>query len=213
MVGKTLPNYSEEMRLRLDGFDLIAGVDEVGRGPLAGPVTAAAVVLDPDKIPAGLNDSKKLTPKIRYGIFEKLKENAYYGIGVSSNNEIDIYGIQNATFKAMERAFLDLRKKFCELNIATILIDGNQNPGFQDKFGVDTKLIVKGDTISPSIAAASIFAKCTRDLHMLEMDTIYKGYGFRTNMGYGTRLHKNKLLVSGSTQLHRMTFSPMKNMK
>tara|TARA_A100001011_G_C14293879_1_gene837488 strand:+ start:593 stop:1210 length:618 start_codon:yes stop_codon:yes gene_type:complete len=194
--------------------DPIVGVDEVGRGSWAGPVMAGACLLNYKKsLPKNLNDSKKLTPKIRYEIFEKLKDNAYYGIGVSSNNEIDNYGLQRATFRAMERAFVNLRKKFCKLKIATILIDGNQNPGFQDKFGVDTKLIVKGDTISPSIAAASIFAKCTRDLHMLEMDTIYKGYGFRTNMGYGTRLHKNKLLVSGSTQLHRMTFSPMKNMK
>ena len=154
--------------------DPIVGVDEVGRGSWAGPVMAGACLLNYKKsLPKNLNDSKKLTPKIRYEIFEKLKDNAYYGIGVSSNNEIDNYGLQRATFRAMERAFVNLRKKFCKLKIATILIDGNQNPGFQDKFGVDTKLIVKGDTISPSIAAASIFAKCTRDLHMLEMDTIY----------------------------------------
>lgn len=191
----------------------IVGIDEVGRGSWAGPVMAGACLLNYKKeLPKNLNDSKKLMPKIRYEIFEKLKENAYYGIGVSSNNEIDIYGIQNATFKAMERAFLDLRKKCDELIIATILIDGSQKPHFQDTLGAEIKLIIKGDTISPSIAAASIFAKCTRDLYMIEMDMIYEGYGFRTNMGYGTSLHKSKILASGPTQLHRMTFSPMKNM-
>ena len=171
--------------------NLIVGIDEVGRGSWAGPVIAGACILNYKKtLPKNLNDSKKLIPKIRYEIFEKLKENAYYGIGLSSNNEIDNYGIQNATFKAMERAFLDLRKKFNKLDIATILIDGNQKPHFQDNFGAETKLIIKGDAISPSIAAASIFAKCTRDLYMLEMDRVYEGYGFRTNMGYGTRFHK-----------------------
>ena len=193
--------------------DPIVGIDEVGRGSWAGPVMACACLLDfKKKLPKNLNDSKKLIPKIRYEIFEKLKENAYYGIGLSSNNEIDIYGIQNATFKAMERAFFDLRKKTGEFEIATILIDGSQKPHFQDTFGAEIKLIIKGDTISPSIAAASILAKCTRDLHMLEMDMIYEGYGFRTNMGYGTRFHKSELLSKGPTQLHRMTFSPMKQM-
>ena len=95
--------------------------------------------------------------------------------------------------------------------ISTLLIDGNQNPGFQDTFGADIKPIIRGDTISPSIAAASIFAKCTRDLYMLEMDSVYEGYDFGSNMGYGTKIHKKKLFTSGPTQLHRMTFSPMKH--
>ena len=190
---------------------IIAGVDEVGRGCLAGPVVAAAVILK-NSI-TSLNDSKKLSPKIRQEIFQELKQTVFFGIGESSNNEIDNHGIQKATFRAMERAYIDLRKKTDQAKISTLLIDGNQNPGFQDTFGADMKLIIRGDALSPSIAAASIFAKCTRDLYMLEMDTVFKGYGFGSNMGYGTKIHKNKLFSSGPTQLHRMSFLPMKNMK
>ena len=190
----------------------IVGIDEVGRGSWAGPVIACAALLNYDKpLHKKLNDSKKLSFKTRFEIFESLKLNAYFGIGQSSNDYIDTHGIQKATFKAMERAFVDLRKKISELKISTLLIDGNQNPYFKNISGIDLKLIIKGDMISPSIAAASIYAKCTRDLYMLEMDTIYNGYGFGTNMGYGTKLHKNKLFTSGPTQLHRMTFAPMKH--
>ena len=190
----------------------IVGIDEVGRGSWAGPVVAGACLLNYNiPLPKNLNDSKKLSPKIRYEIFEELKQTAFFGIGESSNDEIDNHGIQKATFRAMERAYIDLRKKIDQDKISTLLIDGNQNPGFQDTFGADVKLITRGDTLSPSIAAASIFAKCTRDLYMIEMDAIYEGYGFGTNMGYGTKLHKKKLLISGPTQLHRMTFAPMKH--
>jgi len=189
----------------------IVGIDEVGRGSWAGPVTAGACLLNYRKpLPQKLNDSKKLSSKIRFEIFEQLKQDTFFGIGESSNKEIDNFGIQKATFKAMERALINLRKKIGEVKISTLLIDGNQKPSFLDKFGIDIKLIIKGDTISPSIAAASIIAKCIRDLYMLKMDTVYGGYGFGTNMGYGTKLHKNKLFLSGPTQLHRMTFSPMK---
>ena len=189
----------------------IVGIDEVGRGSWAGPVVAGAALLNYEKpFHKDLNDSKKLSPKTRFEIFENLKQYTYFGIGKSSNSEIDNYGIQKATFKAMERSFLDLRKKIDKLKIATLLIDGNQNPYFKNLFGADLKLIIKGDSISPSIAAASIFAKCTRDLYMLKMDAVYDGYGFGTNMGYGTKLHKKKLFASGPTHLHRMTFAPMK---
>ena len=192
----------------------IVGIDEVGRGSWAGPVVAGACLLNHNiPLPKNLNDSKKLSPKVRYEVFEELKQSAFFGIGESSNNEIDNHGIQKATFRAMERAYIDLRKKTDQVKISTLLIDGNQNPGFQDKFGADMKLIIRGDTLSPSIAAASIFAKCTRDLYMLEMDSVFKGYGFGSNMGYGTKIHKNKLFSSGPTQLHRMSFLPMKNMK
>ena len=192
----------------------IVGIDEVGRGSWAGPVVAGACLLNHDiPLPKNLNDSKKLSPKIRQEIYQELKQTVFFGIGESSNNEIDNHGIQKATFRAMERAYIDLRKKTDQVKISTLLIDGNQNPGFQDKFGADMKLIIRGDTLSPSIAAASIFAKCTRDLYMLEMDSVFKGYGFGSNMGYGTKIHKNKLFSSGPTQLHRMSFLPMKNMK
>ena len=192
----------------------IVGIDEVGRGSWAGPVVAGACLLNHNiPLPKNLNDSKKLSPKIRHEIFEELKQTVFFGIGESSNNEIDNHGIQKATFRAMERAYIHLRKKIDQAKISTLLIDGNQNPGFQDTFGADMKLIIRGDTLSPSIAAASIFAKCTRDLYMLEMDSVFKGYGFGSNMGYGTKIHKNKLFSSGPTQLHRMSFLPMKNMK
>ena len=192
----------------------IVGIDEVGRGSWAGPVVAGACLFNHNiSLPKNLNDSKKLSPKIRYEIFDELKKTVIFGIGESSNNEIDNHGIQKATFTAMERAYIDLRKKVDKVKISTLLIDGNENPGFQDTFGADTKLIIKGDTISPCIAAASIFAKCTRDLYMLEMDSVYKGYGFGSNMGYGTKTHKNKLIRSGITQLHRISFFPMKSMK
>ena len=190
----------------------IIGIDEVGRGSWAGPVVAGAALLnDEEPLHKNLNDSKKLSPKTRFEVFESLKKTTHFGIFASSNNEIDKFGIQKATFKAMERAIKILKQKIGKQKIATLLIDGSQKPYFKDLFAVDIRLIVKGDTISPSIAAASIIAKCTRDLYMLKMDKVYRGYGFGTNMGYGTKFHKNKLLSSGPTQLHRMTFAPMKH--
>ena len=174
----------------------IVGIDEVGRGSWAGPVVAGACMLNYNiPLPKNLNDSKKLSPKIRQEIYQEFKQTVFFGIGESSNNEIDNHGIQKATFRAMERAYIDLRKKTDQAKISTLLIDGNQNPGFQDTLGADMKLIIRGDTLSPSIAAASIFAKCTRDLYMLEMDSVFKGYGFGSNMGYGTKIHKNKLFM------------------
>ena len=190
----------------------IIGVDEVGRGSWAGPVVAGAALLNfEEPLNKNLNDSKKLSSKTRLEVFESLKKTTQFGIFASSNNEIDKFGIQKATFKAMERAIKILKQKIGKQKIATLLIDGSQKPYFKDLFAVDIRLIVKGDTISPSIAAASIIAKCTRDLYMLKMDKVYRGYGFGTNMGYGTKFHKNKLLSSGPTQLHRMTFAPMKH--
>ena len=190
----------------------IIGIDEVGRGSWAGPVVAGAALLnDEEPLHNNLNDSKKLSPKTRFEVFESLKKTTCFGICSSSNNEIDKYGIQKATFKAMERAIKVLREKIGKQKIATLLIDGNQKPYFKNLLAADIRLIVKGDTISPSIAAASIIAKCSRDLYMLKMDKVYKGYGFGTNMGYGTKLHKKKLFTSGPTQLHRMTFAPMKH--
>ena len=192
----------------------VVGIDEVGRGAWVGPVVAGACLLDFSKsLPKNLNDSKKLSSKSRFGIYEILKDTAHFGIGKSSNNEIDHYGIQKATFKAMERAFFELRKKIGKGKISTLLIDGNQRPCFKETFDVDIKLIIKGDSLSPSISAASILAKCTRDFLMIEMDKLYSGYGFNSNMGYGTNYHKKKLILLGPTQQHRMTFAPMKYMK
>ena len=192
----------------------IVGIDEVGRGSLAGPVTASAVLLNFDKpIPKNLDDSKKTSSKMRLDIYKSLKKYTYYGIGEASNDEIDTYGIVKATFSAMERSLLNLMSKIHNKKLSTLLIDGTQKPNFKDTFGADTKLIKKGDALSPSIAAASIFAKCNRDALMIKMADVYEGYGFSKNMGYGTKLHKTKLHISGPTQFHRMTFSPMKFMK
>ena len=191
----------------------VIGIDEVGRGSWAGPVMAGAALLNFEKpIHKKLNDSKKLSPKVRYEIFENLKENINYGVGESSNFEIDKYGIQKATFLAMERALKNLIKKTPYIKVSSLLIDGTQMPYFQNKFTANIKLIKNGDSLSPSIAAASICAKCTRDSLMCEIDKKCIGYGFKTNMGYGTKHHKKKLLFSGPTRFHRMTFSPMKSM-
>ncbi len=190
----------------------VIGVDEVGRGSWAGPVMAGAAFLNYQMpIDKRLNDSKKLTPKIRKEILENLTENNIFGIGAVSNHEIDKIGILKATFKAMEIALINLRDKIINPLDTIILIDGNIMPSFKENFSSEIKLVKKGDATSPSIAAASIFAKCSRDDLMTEMDEKYSGYGFSKNMGYGTKYHKEKLLLSGPTQFHRMTFRPMKN--
>ena len=190
----------------------VIGIDEVGRGSWAGPVMSGAVLLDYEKpLHKKLNDSKKIPSKMRYEVFDHLKKNAIYGIGEASNNEIDNYGIMRASFISMERALKELIDKSSKIKISTLLIDGIHMPDFQNTYGADIKLIKKGDTFSPSIAAASVIAKCTRDLLMIKMDKVYRGYELCTNMGYGTNSHRKKLLISGPTQFHRMTFAPMKN--
>ena len=199
-------------------FDMpVIGVDEVGRGSWAGPVIAGAALLN-YKMPIDkrLNDSKKLIPKIRREILENLTKNHIFGIGKVSNYEIDKIGILNATFKAMELALFNLKSQAKDLEKfekSILLIDGIVKPKINKKLQSQIKLIKKGDTLSPSIAAASIFAKCKRDDFMVKIDKKFGGYEFSKNMGYGTKHHKEKLLLSGPTQLHRMTFSPMKNLK
>lgn len=192
----------------------VIGVDEVGRGSWAGPVFAVACTLNENKpLPQNLDDSKKLSSKKRYEIFENLKFVAQYGVGNSSNFEIDNFGIVKATFLSMERAINKLINKLSKINSFTLLIDGNVKPNFKEKYNAKIQQIIKGDAISPSIAAASIIAKCKRDNFMREIDRMAHGYGFSKNMGYGTEEHKTKLLLSGPTQFHRMSFSPMKKMK
>ena len=191
----------------------VIGVDEVGRGSWAGPVIAGAALLNYLKpIDKRLNDSKELNPKTRNEILENLTENTIFGIGKVSNIEIDQIGIQKATFKAMEIALCDLFYKSKNFETYTILIDGIVMPNFHKDFNCEIKLVKKGDTLSPSIAAASIYAKCFRDDLMIKIDDISRGYGFSKNMGYGTKTHKKKLLLSGPTQFHRMTFKPMSNL-
>ncbi len=180
------------------GITVICGVDEAGRGPLAGPVCAAAVILPKNLELAGLNDSKKLTDKKRRELFPLIKEQAIaYGIGLASEQEIDEINILQATYLAMERAMDQLTAR-PEL----ALIDGNR----AKDFGVPVKTVVKGDSLSASIAAASILAKVTRDDIMLEMAQTYPQYGFDIHKGYGTKAHYAALTEYGPCPIHRMTF-------
>lgn len=180
------------------GYKLICGVDEAGRGPLAGPVYAAAVVLPKGYVIEGVNDSKKLTEKKREALFDKIiNECEDFCIATASQQEIDDVNILNATFLAMRRAVEGLRIK---PDLA--LIDGNKEPGLD----IDEQTIIKGDAKSASIAAASILAKVARDRYMLEMAEKYPQYQFEKHKGYGTKLHYEALDEFGPCEIHRMTF-------
>lgn len=177
---------------------VICGVDEAGRGPLAGPVYAAAVILPPHAQIPGLNDSKKLSDKRRRELMPIIKEQAIaYGIGSAGNEEIDQHNILQATFLAMERALAQLEGK-----ADFALIDGNR----EKDFGIPVMTVVKGDSRSANIAAASILAKVTRDDYMIEMAKQYPQYGFEIHKGYGTKAHYAALEQYGPCPIHRMTF-------
>lgn len=180
------------------GIKLICGIDEAGRGPLAGPVCAAAVILPPHFEIPGLNDSKKLTDKRRRELFPLIQEAAIaYGIGFASHEEIDEINILQATYLAMERAI-------GQLSIAPeqLLIDGNR----AKDFGIPTQTVVKGDSLSASIAAASVLAKVARDDWMLQAANEYPQYGFEIHKGYGTKAHYEALTNFGACAIHRRTF-------
>ena len=180
------------------GIKLICGVDEAGRGPLAGPVCAAAVILPPGLEIPGLNDSKKLTDKKRRELYDIIIEQAVsYGIAFASEQEIDEINILQATFLAMERA---IQKLSPQPELA--LIDGNRTKDF----GLPVRTIVKGDSLSASIAAASILAKVTRDRLMEEYDAQYPQYGFAVHKGYGTKRHYEALREFGPSPIYRKTF-------
>ena len=177
---------------------VICGIDEAGRGPLAGPVCAAAVILPPHLEIPGLNDSKKLTDKRRRELMPIIKEQAIaYGIGFASEQEIDEINILQATFLAMERALAQL-----EGRADFALIDGNR----EKDFGIPVMTVVKGDSRSANIAAASILAKVTRDDYMDELAKQYPQYGFEIHKGYGTKAHYDALREHGHCQAHRMSF-------
>lgn len=181
-----------------NGYSCVCGVDEAGRGPLAGPVFAAAVVLPKDFIIEGVNDSKKLTEKKREEFFGIIKEKSLdYSIASASETEIDEVNILNATFLAMKRAIENLKIK-----PDFALIDGNRLP----KLGIDAKSVIKGDSLSESIAAASILAKVERDKYMLKMSKIYPEYFFEKHKGYGTKLHVEMLRKYGPSKIHRKSF-------
>lgn len=180
------------------GVQVICGVDEAGRGPLAGPVCAAAVILPAHLEILGLDDSKKLSDKRRRELFPIIKERAIdYGIGFASHTEIDEINILQATFLAMERAMEQL-----SVRPELALIDGNR----EKDFGLPVQTVVHGDSRSASIAAASILAKVTRDDLMLEMAEKYPEYGFEIHKGYGTKAHYEALHTYGACEIHRRTF-------
>ena len=187
-----------ENSLYSETVQLICGVDEAGRGPLAGPVCAAAVILPRDLQIPGLTDSKKLTDKKRRELFPVIQEQAVaYGIGLASEQEIDEINILQATFLAMRRALDQL-----SVRPDLALIDGNR----ETNFGLPVKTVVKGDSLSANIAAASILAKVTRDNIMIQLSEQYPEYGFEIHKGYGTKAHYAALTEHGASPVHRRSF-------
>lgn len=190
--------WTLEEELYASGYNLICGVDEAGRGPLAGPVYAAAVILPRGLIIDGLNDSKKLSEKKRELLFEPICEKALaYGIAFASVEEIEEINILNATFLAMNRAIGRL-----SLKPELALIDGNRCTGIE----INSKAVVKGDASCADIAAASVLAKVSRDRYMLQMAEKYPQYQFEKHKGYGTKLHYEMIREHGPSPIHRMSF-------
>ena len=187
-----------EQEIRASGAQYVCGVDEAGRGPLAGPVYAAAVILPDELLIEGLNDSKKLTEKKREALFPVICEQAVsYSIAFADEKEIDAYNILQATYLAMRRAVEGL-----SVPADYVLVDGNRMPPLT----VPGETIIKGDAVCQSIAAASILAKVSRDRFMLEMDAQYPQYAFAQHKGYGTKVHYEALRTYGPSPIHRLTF-------
>ncbi len=199
----TKPDYELEKAAVAQGYTRIAGVDEVGRGPLAGPVVAAAVILNVDDIPDGLNDSKKLTAKRRSGLDAEIRARAEFAIAEATVAEIDEHNILRASHLAMERAVaaLDPPPDY-------LLIDGNLIPR---GLTIPSQAVVKGDAHSVSIAAASIIAKNWRDQVMVDLAQQHPGYGWETNAGYPSKQHRDALQNLGVTPHHRRSFKPVHN--
>ena len=191
-----MPDYSHESR----HVGPVAGVDEAGRGPLAGPVVAAAVILDPDCIPEGLDDSKVLTAAKRAELHARLIDCARVGVGIATVEEIDELNILWATMLAMTRAVDALG-----LRPAMVLVDGNRCP----KWDHTSQWVIGGDALCVSIAAASIVAKHRRDCMMMELDALHPGYGWASNKGYSARAHFEALRTLGPTPHHRKSFAPV----
>ena len=191
-------DYTYELECKNNGFKSVCGIDEAGRGPLAGPVVAAAVILPLGLVIDGLDDSKKLTEKKREKLFDIIQKEALaVSYGIATEKEIDDTNILKATFLAMERAVAGLSEK-----ADFALVDGNRTPNLK----IPTSCIVKGDSKSPSIAAASIIAKVTRDRMMMELDKQYPKYFFKKHKGYGTKLHYEKIKEFGISDVHRRSF-------
>jgi ribonuclease HII len=197
------PHFRFEKALATQGVWPVAGIDEAGRGPLAGPVSAAAVILDPRKLPKGLDDSKKLSAEEREAAFDLIMQRAVaVGIGLACAHEIDRINIRQATFLAMRRALAALA-----LSPAHALIDGNAMP---DDLCCPAQTIIKGDAKSLSIAAASIVAKVTRDRLMTRLHRSHPQYGFHEHVGYPTPAHLGALATHGPCIFHRRSFAPVR---
>ena len=187
-----------EDNARAQGYQMICGIDEAGRGPLAGPVAAAAVILPEHCVIEGLNDSKKLTEKKREALYDVIcREAIAYAVAMVDHRVIDEINILEATYVAMRQAVENL-----SVQADYALVDGNRSKGLPIPFSC----VVGGDAISPSIAAASVLAKVTRDRYMLEMDERYPAYGFAKHKGYGSKAHYAALLEYGACPIHRQTF-------
>ena len=195
------PDYSLESKLAEKGARLIAGIDEAGRGPLAGPVVAAAVILDPYNIPQGLNDSKRLSATARQELFEEILQSSSCAWCAVNAREVDRLNILQATLLAMTRT-----ARFLPVAPDAILIDGRDVPIGLHELGT---AVIGGDGISQSIAAASIVAKVVRDRMMTRADAEYPGYGFEKNKGYGTKAHRDAIHDIGPCEIHRRSFAPI----
>lgn len=196
------PDFLMEEAARKHGLWPVAGTDEAGRGPLAGPVVAAAVVLDPDNIPPGLHDSKQLTAARREALFTLIMQSAFVSVASSSARRIDVIDIRKASLDAMRRAVAGL-----ELAPKLVLVDGRDVP---PGLACEGRALVKGDARSLSIAAASIVAKVMRDRMMARADTTFPGYSFAIHAGYATEIHRNAIKAIGPCRLHRMSFRPLR---
>ncbi len=199
-----MPNYEFEQDAVARGFSAVCGIDEAGRGPLAGNVVAAAVILPCGLVIPGLDDSKKLSEKKREALFDIIRKESIYAIAWATPAEIDELNILNATMLAMRRAVNMLPQK-----ADFALIDGNCSRGFD----IPTQTVIGGDAKSMSIAAASILAKVTRDRQCLEMDAAYPAYGFAGHKGYPTKAHKQKVMELGPCPEHRRSFLKFLNEK
>jgi len=203
--ARTRPDYSLETIAMAQGFSRVAGVDEVGRGPLAGPVTAAAVILDPNRIPAGINDSKKLSERQRSAVAQAIRDSAIsWAVAHATVAEIDELNILQASHLAMKRALQDLVPKSL-----FALVDGNRMPR---EMPVPGQTVIKGDARSLSIGAASILAKVDRDQIMRDLALKHPHYGWDRNAGYPTAQHRAALQQFGVTPHHRISFAPVRKM-
>jgi ribonuclease HII len=201
LADSDLPHFDFERAAFARGFPCVAGVDEAGRGPWAGPVVAAAVILNPDTLPSGVNDSKKLTPEKREELYDVILRVAEVGVGIADVSVIDRDNILQATFAAMIQAVAALKR----VPLLT-LIDGNRAP----RLACLTETIIEGDGQCLSIAAASIVAKVTRDRMMIDLDRQCPGYGFAQHKGYGTPEHQEALDRLGPSAHHRRSFEPIR---